>query len=117
MGNNTTTTATMPTYVEAMTILTNAQALLKQAYQAANTTEDKDAIFSIMEVIQDEINAFAVADIASRDDGYQAQTQWFKDNADELAAFEAKIEKYVKYVKLAGQLVDALAQVAKLAAI
>ncbi len=98
----------MATCVEALRDLHNALEKLNQAYKAANEIEDKDAIFSAMELVQDEVNALAVAGLALSNEKYVAQAKSFRAAKDDLEKFQKKVDERVKFIKLAGQVAEAL---------
>ena len=51
----------MASYKNALGDLSTAIAQLNQAYKAANTIDEKDEIFSMLELLQDEVNEIAGA--------------------------------------------------------
>ena len=106
----------MASYKNALGDLSTAIAQLNQAYKAANTIDEKDEIFSMLELLQDEVNEIAGAGLASSDTAYMAQTQPFKSASQALIDFRKKIDGHVKYIKLAGQVAEALAKVITLLA-
>jgi hypothetical protein len=101
----------MTSYKDALGALTAAIGQLNQAYKAANTMEDKDKIFSVMELLQDEVNAVAAAGLAASDAAYSAQAASLKNAADQIAEFQSHVDQYVKYIGLAGQVAEALKKV------
>ncbi|SRR5216684_9300437 len=101
----------MASYKDTLGTLNAAIGQLNQAYKAANTIEDKDRIFSVMELLQDEVNAVAAAGLAASDAAYSAQAASFKKASDQIAEFQSHINLYVKYISLAGQVAEALGKV------
>jgi hypothetical protein len=104
-----------PTPDQLLNALGDLDDQLRDAYKAANTIEVKDKIFSIMEVVGDGIDVVSNAALKSTDEKYQAFNTWAKQYNNDLKQFADDIDKYVSYIKTAGQVVDALAQVAKYA--
>ncbi len=103
-------------YKDALAALMTALNTLNQAYKAANTAGDKDQIFSVMEILQDEVNAIAIAGLAFQDAAYVAQTAVFQRSAAQLKAFQEKVDTYIHYIKMTGEVADALAKVMRLLA-
>jgi hypothetical protein len=96
---------------DALSTLMEAIDSLNLAYKAANTADNKDKIFSAMEILQDEVNAISVAGLAVSNAAYKAQTAVFKNASDQLTKFKTEIDKYVSYIKIAGQVADTLTKV------
>jgi hypothetical protein len=105
-----------PTPDQILKLLSDLDDSLRDAYKAANTMEAKDKIFSVMEVVGDAIDAVSDTALKSADDQYAAFSAWAKQYDDGLMQFADNIDKYIAYIKTAGQVVDALTQVAKFAA-
>jgi ethanolamine utilization microcompartment shell protein EutS len=104
----------MTSYRDALESLNAGILDLNQAYKAANTMEAKDSIFSVMEILQDEVNSIAMAGLAQSDAAYVAQSVAFKQASNQIAAFQVHIDKYVGYITLAGQVAQSLGKVISL---
>lgn len=106
----------MATNKEAADSLLAAIKNLNAAYKAANTADDKDEIFSTMEILQDELNQMGVQGLTANDGQYAALTSAFKGYAQQLQQVKNDIDKLVKYVQLAADVVSSLEKVATLLA-
>jgi hypothetical protein len=104
------------TYKEAVAVLVDCSNQLTTAYQAANEANDKDAIFAILQLVQDEVNAIACAGLAAADKAYTQQSEYFAQGTQKIARFQAEIDRYVHYVQIAAKVVESLTRVASLAA-
>jgi len=104
----------MATYQEACQILLDALNNLSSAYKAANKPGDKDSIYSVMEVLQNELNQIALQGLAQNDNQYTALTNEFKGYTNDLKTVENEVRNIVKYTKLAGDILSSLAKVATL---
>lgn len=109
-------TAGQPTPDQILKTLSDLEDYLRDAYKAANTMDVKDQIFSVMEVVGDGIDAISDAALRSTADKYQAFSVWAQQYNAGLQKFGDQIDKYINYIKTAGQVAEALGQVAKYAA-
>ena len=98
-------------YKDVVSALTDAIQNLSQAYGIATDADDKDRIFSMMEMLQDEVNAVSSAGLAVSDSVYQAQTDSFRNSADQLNQFKAKIDQYINNVALISSVADSLTKI------
>jgi prophage DNA circulation protein len=107
---------TTSTYQQASDILSDAISTLSDAFKAANTADDKDTIFAVMEVLQDELNEITSEGLAASTSKYKVLTDAFKGYKAKLSKVQNEIDKIVKFVKLASDTISALAKVATLLA-
>ncbi len=98
-------------YKDAVAALGCAIQNLSQAYDAAANDNDRNSIFTTMEMLQDEVDAIAAANLSTSDSRYQALKDDFKNSAVQLDQFREKIDQYINDVDLAGKLEVSLTQV------
>lgn len=103
-------------YKDAVTILGDAIQNLSKAYDAATNDDDKNSIFTMMEILQDEANAIAVANLSASDSSYQALTDNFKNATIQQDQFREKIDQYIGDIRFAGNIANSLTQVISLLA-
>ncbi|WP_434782393.1 hypothetical protein [Ferrovum myxofaciens] len=101
-------------YKDASTALEYAIQNLSKAYDAATNCDDKNSIFTTMEILQDEVDAIAKANLSTSDSRYQALMDSFKNSAIQPGQFKKKIDQYIDDIELAGSLADSLTQVISL---
>lgn len=103
-----------PSFRDAMFILSNGISALSDAYRSANTIEDKDRVFSVMSVLQDESSAIVSAGRANDTDAFKAQSQFFAGAKATIDQFQQDIGKIIRYLQVAGAVADTLLKVATL---
>lgn len=84
---------------------------LRSAYKAANDIDNKDTIFSVMEVVNDEMHEILRNKLDENNDKYAVQTAAFKKVNKRLGVLKDKIDEMIKYVDVASKVVSAIAKV------
>lgn len=103
-------------YKDAVEMLMDVIQRLSDAYDASTDDDDKDSIFSTMEILQDEVNSVSAAGLSESNSAYQAQTDNFRNSANQLDDFKTKIDQYINNVALAGSIADSMTKVLALLA-
>lgn len=102
--------------MDAVKMMTDVIQKLNDAYNAATDDGGKDSIFAVMEILQDEVTAVSSAGLSNSDSAYQAETDNFKNSANQLNDLKTKIDQYINNVALAGSIADSLTEVIALLA-
>ncbi len=104
------------TYKQAVTTLTEAIDNLDRAYQSAYSMDDKNRLFSMRELLQEELDTVLAAGLSDLRSGYRAQTPLFKVASNYLAQSRHAINHHVNHIRVVGQVADSLAKVVRLLA-
>ena len=104
------------TYRQAVTTLTEAIGNLDRAYQSAYSMDDKNRLFSMRELLQEEVDTVSAAGLSRSRSGYEAQTPLFKIAAHYLAQSRETINQHVNHIRTVGLVADSLAKVVRLLA-
>jgi hypothetical protein len=104
------------TYRQAVTTLMEAIDNLDRAYQSAYSMDDKNRLFSMREMLQEELDTVSAAGLSQSRSGYRAQTPLFRIAARYLAQSRDTINQHVNHIRTIGQVADSLAKVVRLLA-
>ena len=104
------------TYKQAVTTLTQAIDNLDRAYRSAYGMDDKNRLFSMRELLQEELDTVLAAGLSDSRSGYQAQTPLFKVASNYLTQSRDAINHHVNHIRVVGQVADSLAKVVRLLA-
>ena len=104
------------TYKQAVTTLNEAIDNLDRAYRSAYSMDDKNRLFSMRELLQEELDTVLAAGLSDSRSGYRAQTPLFKVASNYLAQSRDAINHHVNHIRAVGQVADSLAKVVRLLA-
>jgi hypothetical protein len=104
------------TYKQAVTTLTEAIDNLDRAYRSAYSMDDKNRLFSMRELLQEELDTVLAAGLSDSRSGYRAQTPLFKVASNYLTQSRDAINYHVNHIRAVGQVADSLAKVVRLLA-
>jgi hypothetical protein len=104
------------TYKQAVNTLTEAIDNLDRAYRAVNNLDDKNRLFSMRELLQEELDTVSAAGLSTSRSDYQAQTPLFRIASNYLTQSRGEASHHVNHILIVGQVAESLAKVVRLLA-